>query len=103
MKGSQISVFDRIIPFIIWEHNPDEISTCQTQGKIYCSNCKSWIGCTGMYSWRLKCNELDENSADEWISKPANITKDGRCINCGVIVKGKGAINGGINKNSWFE
>ena len=99
----RFTIFDRIPPTVIWAHNPDPTRTCQTQGEIYCTACGKWLGCTGMYGWRLKREELDENAQDEWIGYPCICDRDGRCPQCKVKIAGKGAINGGVNEKEWFE
>lgn len=102
-KTININIFDRIPPTVIWGHNPDPTRTCQTQGDLYCTACGEWLGCTGMYGWRLKREELDEESKDVWVCHPLHANKEGRCMNCKVKIAGKGAINGGVNKKEWFD
>lgn len=100
---AKLSIFDRIPPTVIWAHSSDPHTTCQTQGDLFCTSCGLWLGCTGMYSWRLKTDELDEESKDVWICYPLEADKDGRCPKCKVKISGKGVINGGVNQKFWFE
>ena len=95
----QISLFDRITPIAIYGHNPDKSRTIQTQARIYCGSCGKFIGMGGMFGKRLSVDELSDAARAEYVrhSPFFDVTTDGRCTHCGVIVHGNGAINGGPN------
>ena len=95
----QVSLFERIVPISVYGHNPDKSRTIQTQARIYCSACGKFIGFGIMRSKRLSVDELSDAAREEYVLHAPffDVTIDGRCMYCGVIVQGNGVINGGLN------
>lgn len=94
--SGQLSIFERVTPIAVYEHNADLRATMQTQAKIYCRVCGALVCYGGMLSKRLTASECAEQAQNEWVNGRLAITDDGRCANCGTIVRGMGTLYGGL-------